>query len=102
MAHHTGGHARSLKRANFLRCAAIATLPLLLGACTNSGSKPHSQATGVATSASRAASTSLSQAPSAKRRAVDRGRWDRARRRLIGADRLPGRVCERGIRLCVQ
>src|SRR5450755_3070505 len=64
MAHHTGGRARSLKRATFLRWAAIAMLPFLLGACTNSGSKPHSQATGVATSASRAASTSLSQAPS--------------------------------------
>ena len=64
MAHQTGVGARSVKRAAFLRCAAIATLPLLVGACTTGGSKPHSQATAVATSASRAASTSLSQAPS--------------------------------------
>ena len=63
MAHRTGGRGRSLKRAKFLRCAAIATLPLLLGACTTSGSKPHSQATGVATSAGRASSSSQWQPP---------------------------------------
>ncbi|HEY5457578.1 MAG TPA: hypothetical protein VIJ96_19105 [Acidothermaceae bacterium] len=39
---------------------------------------------------------------SANRRAVDRGAWDSDRRRLIGADGLPGRVRERGRSLCIQ
>src|SRR5450631_178969 len=64
MAHQTGVHARSVRRATFLGCAAITTLPLMLGACTTGGSTPHSRATSAATSASRAASTSMSQPPS--------------------------------------
>ena len=100
MAHQTGGRARSLKRANFLRRAAVATLPLLLVACTTSGSKPHSQATGLATSASQ--SRVDFAVGGTRRRAVDRGTWDRVHRRLIRADRLPGRVRERGIGLRIQ